>query len=283
MKVALIGDVHANLQALEAVLEDARKRRSEAVWNVGDFVGYGQFPDAVVQRLNGRGISSIIGNYDQKVLEFPANKESWRQTKMPEKYLAFGWAYAHLSAESRRFLRTLPQQLLLSVQGVRVLLTHGSPASDEEHLGPDTPPDRLARLAESVDVDVVLCGHSHQPFDRQVNGVRFINPGSVGRPEGEDRRAAYALLTFTRGTLHLLQRRVRYDVTRTVEALRLARAMTAFRRGRSCSRARTGGGVRAGREEPAESSASGFPCRNTPAKSLGSPAKRRASTVRVTS
>jgi putative phosphoesterase len=222
MKVALIGDVHANLPALEAVLEDARKRRSEAVWNVGDFVGYGPFPDAVVQRLNGRGISSIIGNYDQKVLEFPANKESWRQTKMPEKYLAFGWAYAHLSAESRRFLRTLPQQLLLSVQGVRVLLTHGSPASDEEHLGPDTPPDRLARLAESVDVDVVLCGHSHQPFDRQVNGVRFINPGSVGRPEGEDRRAAYALLTFTRGTLHLLQRRVRYDVTRTVEALRLA-------------------------------------------------------------
>jgi putative phosphoesterase len=222
MKVALIGDVHANLPALEAVLQDARKHRSEMVWNVGDFVGYGPFPEEVVQRLKGRGISSIIGNYDRKVLAFPANKGSWRRTKMPEKYLAFRWAYENLSAESRRFLKTLPRELRLSVQGVRVLLAHGSPASDEEHLGPGTPPDRLAHLAQSVNAEAVLCGHSHQAFDRRVNGVRFINPGSVGRPEGDGGRASYALLEFTRGALRVRQRRVRYDVASTVEAIRTA-------------------------------------------------------------
>jgi len=220
MKVALIGDVHANLPALEAVLQDARKRRAEAVWNVGDFVGYGPFPEEVVQRLKGRGISSIIGNYDRKVLTFPANRDRWRRTKIPEKYLAFRWAFENLSAESRCYLKTLPRELHFSVQGLRVLLTHGSPASEEEHLGPDTPPDRLAHLAESVNVDVVLCGHSHQPFDRRVNGVRFINPGSVGRPEGNDGRASYALLEFTRGALRVQERRVRYDVARTVKAIR---------------------------------------------------------------
>ena len=69
MKVALIGDVHANLPALEAVLTHAYQQGVEAIWNVGDFVGYGAFPDGVVKRLQNENALSIIGNYDAKVLK----------------------------------------------------------------------------------------------------------------------------------------------------------------------------------------------------------------------
>ena len=75
MKVALIGDVHANLPALEAVLADAHQHGVEAIWNVGDLVGYGAFPDEVVQILRQEEVLSIVGNYDIKVLKVKKKKK----------------------------------------------------------------------------------------------------------------------------------------------------------------------------------------------------------------
>ena len=108
MRVALIGDVHANLPALEAVLEHAESQAVEAIWNVGDFVGYNAFPEEVVQRLRAEGAISVVGNYDLKVLKFPAKDTKWRTKKRPEKYLAFKWAYENLSEQSRAHLAALP-------------------------------------------------------------------------------------------------------------------------------------------------------------------------------
>ena len=107
MKVALIGDVHANLPALEAVLEHAgRQGARDDVWNVGDFVGYGPFPDEVVKALRAEKTRSIIGNYDQKVLQVSRRKQEWPKGKPPEKWLAFKWAWENLSRDSRDFLHT---------------------------------------------------------------------------------------------------------------------------------------------------------------------------------
>ena len=220
MKVALVGDVHANLPALEAVLADARNQAAEADWNLGDFLGYGPFPDEVVQRLRAAGAVSILGNYDAKVLRFEKKKHKWRHTKRAEKFLAFRWAHERLSPQSRQYLLSLPATTRLQVHRLRVLLTHGSPAADDEALGPDTPHDRLAKLAAVADAEVVACGHSHRPFDRQAAGVRFINPGSVGRPEGGDPRASWALLEIEPGRLVVDHRRTEYDVQCTVEAIR---------------------------------------------------------------
>jgi putative phosphoesterase len=220
MKVALVGDIHANLPALEAVLDDAGRQGARSVWNLGDFVGYGPMPDEVVRRMRDVAAVSIIGNYDLNVLAFPAKDDKWQTKKTPQKYLAFRWAWENLSAESREYLRSLDRQARLEVCGFRVLLTHGSPADDEEHLRPSTAAQRLGELARMTDADVVLCGHSHEAMDRDAGGVRFINPGSVGRPEGSDPRAAYAVLDFQAGALDVRLCRVEYDVDRTVAALR---------------------------------------------------------------
>lgn len=226
--VALIGDVHANLPALEAVLAHAEQRGAEAIWNIGDFVGYGAFPDDVVKRLIREKAVSIIGNYDLKVLKVKKKKEKWQTRKLPQKLFAFEWAYDHLSRKSRRYLRSLPQEVRLEVDGRCVLLTHGSPASNEEALTPDTPQRRLGELAQMAHADVVICGHSHQPFTREVAGVWFINTGSVGRPDDGDPRACYALLEMGPASLQVQHYRVAYDVDRAVAAIRANQLPEAF-------------------------------------------------------
>jgi len=222
MKVALIGDIHANLPALEAVLEHARLQGAEAIWNVGDFVGYGAFPDQVVRRLRKVAQLNIIGNYDLKVLKVKKKAQQWKEKKAPEKWLAFQWAYEHLSKKSRKFLRSLPEQIPLQIEGHTVLLVHGSPASIDEHLVPSTPEQRLMELARLAGVEVVVCGHSHMPFVRRVAGTWFVNTGSVGRPDDGDPRACYAVMRASPEEVEFTHYRVPYDVERAAQAIREA-------------------------------------------------------------
>lgn len=219
MKVGLIGDIHANLPALERVLEHARLQEVESIWNVGDFVGYGAYPDEVVKRLRKENVVSIVGNYDLKVLKFNKKMENWRSTKKPEKWFAFKWAYENLSKGSRKYLRSLPKELRFELSGRQFLLTHGSPESNEEPLTPDTSQERLRELAKIGSADVIVCGHSHQPFIRRVDGVWFVNTGSVGRPDDGDPRTCYAVLQLGAHELHVQHYRLEYDLERAVEGI----------------------------------------------------------------
>jgi putative phosphoesterase len=228
LKIALIGDVHANLPALDAVLEHARQRDVEAIWNLGDFVGYSAFPDEVVRRLRQDGEINVVGNYDLKVLGYPDNKEKWRKARPPEKGVSVRWSYKNLSGGNRRHLGTLPRDARLRVKGRSILLTHASPAAIDESLGPHTSDRRLRKLAEEAQADLIVVGHSHQPFVREVGDVRFINPGSVGRPDDGDPRASYAILSLTKKRLKVKHYRLDYDVEKSVEAIRRADLPEAF-------------------------------------------------------
>jgi putative phosphoesterase len=221
-RIALLSDVHGNLPALEAVLDEAAGRGVEEVWYGGDFLGYAPFPNEVVQRLREARAVSVIGNYDLKVLAFGQRQGDWKRQKTPEEYIAFQWNYEHLSQETKTYLESLPQQDRIQVDGFTVLLVHGSPDSVDEHLGSSTPEARFEELGAASQVDLIVCGHSHEAFARKVQGTWFVNPGSVGRPEGGDARAAYALLDFAGGALKVEQRRVEYDVDRVVRAIQAA-------------------------------------------------------------
>lgn len=228
MKIAMIGDVHANLPALTAVLADARRRKAQAIWNIGDFVGYGAFPDEVVELLSRRHAVSIVGNYDLKALKVHRRTAAWARKKDPHKQLAFRWAHDHLSSASRRRLAALPQEIRMKVQGRRILLTHGSPESNEEHLTPETPLDRLRELAAGARADVIICGHSHVPFARKVDGVWFVNTGSVGRADDGDPRACYAMLSLTPASVRVKHYRLDYDVQAAADAIRRNRLPEEF-------------------------------------------------------
>jgi putative phosphoesterase len=228
LRIALIGDTHANLPALEAVLVHAQQNKTEAIWNLGDFVGYGAFPDEVVKELWRLGATSILGNYDRKVLSIDGRPSVLAGHKNPAKALAFQWAFDQLSRESRSYLHALPEQRLIAHGELYILMAHGSPLSRNEHLTPSTPVDRLRGLTHATRAKVILCAHSHQPFARRVDGVWFINPGSVGRPDDGDPRASYAILSIVAGQVHVAHYRVEYDVARAAAAIQAAQLPEEF-------------------------------------------------------
>jgi putative phosphoesterase len=219
MRVALIGDIHANLPALEAVLEHSAKNNADTIWNIGDFVGYGPFPEDTVKLVRSLDTQSILGNYDRKVLQVPAKMTRWQGKKHPQKIFAFQWAYEQLSIESRAYLSSLPEKLNLSTAGYRILLTHASPAARDEPLSPSTPESRFVTLAAMAQADIIVCGHSHQPFIHKTGNTWFINTGSVGRPDDGDPRACYALLDLENDQIKVSHFRLTYDLEKTITAI----------------------------------------------------------------
>jgi putative phosphoesterase len=212
-KLALLGDVHGNLQALETVIEHAKGQGANVFLCTGDLVGYGAEPEAVVKLVQERGMLTVAGNFDLKVLRTLPDPERSADAKR----MAFTWTSAHLSDGAKSYLRNLRRELRLRLLGKRFLIAHGSPDSMDEHLGPETPKKRLKELARMAKADVVVVGHSHRPFTRSVDETLFINPGSVGRQDDGDPRAAYAILDL--GTLEVEQYRIDYDLESAVEAI----------------------------------------------------------------
>lgn len=221
MKLTLIADVHGNLPALEAVLRHARAQgASQTILNLGDLTGYGPYPEEVVRWSRSPQIISILGDYDKKVLSDKQRKTGWRRVKTADKRYMFSWTYQALSKRSRKYLRALPESRLIELEGVKIHMTHGSPGSPQDYVGADTSRERLVALAAMSDASVVLSGHTHQAFSRKVEGVLFINPGTVGRPDDGDPRASYAILEIEKGKLEVAHFRVPYNIMASVQGLR---------------------------------------------------------------
>jgi predicted phosphodiesterase len=227
-RIALLADVHGNLPALEAVLADARGAGATAIWNAGDCVGYGPFPRQCVELLREACDHSVIGNYDAKVLKFPRKRDKWSRSKQPLKFQAFEFAWQNLDRPSRDWLAGLPRQVHREVAGREILLVHATVLGDDEPVGSHTSVENWRLFEEAAGpVDLVLAGHLHRPFDRP-GAVRFVFAGSVGRPEDGDPRAHYTLIDLAGLEIVVKNRRVAYDIERTVAGLRDRGAPVAF-------------------------------------------------------
>ncbi len=185
--------MHANLPALEAVIRDAEARGARAFIDAGDLVGYGHQPNEVCHRLAEIGSVDVRGNLDRKVLR-SGRKGGGRPGRDGPGGVA--WTAALLHPVNRAYLEGLPAERRFSLRGTRFLVTHTSPDGRKEGILPDLDPDDLAELALGARADCVIVGHTHRPFLREVDQVRFINPGSVGKAWASDGapRAEYALL-----------------------------------------------------------------------------------------
>ena len=211
MMVALISDVHANLVALAAVLDDMNGRGIERIISAGDVVGYYPYPNETVALFRERGVLSIQGNHDRAVVT--ANGSAFN----PAASNAVTWTASQLSATSLDYLRQLPRHLSLRVGGVRIAVFHGMPTDDDRYLYEEECYENLLALSKS---DVLVLGHTHVPFIKRYPSGTIINPGSVGQPRDGDPEASYAI--FDTSTRKAANRRVAYDIDEVASRTRAA-------------------------------------------------------------
>lgn len=220
MRIALFSDVHANLPALEAVLDHIHEQSFDRVYCLGDLVGYAPFPNEVVERIQRERIPTIMGNYDDGV-GFERDDCGCAYREADEKQRgdrSLAWTKAHTTSVTKEFLRSLQAQIRFEADGRRVLLVHGSPRKINEYLFEDRPVSSFQRLAASSDADVIAYGHTHKPYVKVVENVLFLNVGSVGKPKDGDWRACYAV--FDTATLDVQFVRVAYDIATVTDAIR---------------------------------------------------------------
>ncbi|MGH7558719.1 MAG: metallophosphoesterase family protein [Gemmatimonadota bacterium] len=232
MKLALVGDIHANLPALEAVLADIDSRPDVGpIIHLGDLVGYGPWPNETVARIWERRIHGVAGNYDSTVATDHENcgcrYENPRQEALSHQ--SYEWTRSHAWPETKRFLGTLPFRLDIRpggghASGAQLTLFHGAPTRNTLYLDADRPDDFLATMARKAaarEGDLLAFGHTHIPWRREVEEVHFLNVGSVGKPKDGDWRAAYALVELSGERPPASEIvRVEYNLDRTASAIR---------------------------------------------------------------
>ena len=230
MRYALISDIHANLPALQSVLADIKARQIENVFHIGDLVGYAPWPNETVQALLDARIEGVAGNYDSTVATDYAHCGCKYEDPHQEElsHLSYAWTRQNVSPEIKAALGGLPFRLDLTpfgghAQGPRVILVHGTPTLNTLYWTEDRDDAFCLKMAEHAGArpgDVICFGHTHKPWTRVVDGIRFVNTGSVGRPKDGDWRAGYVLLEVDDARSAVEVVRVEYDVERAMEAIR---------------------------------------------------------------
>ncbi|MGE0028375.1 MAG: metallophosphoesterase [Thermoleophilia bacterium] len=198
-RLAVMGDVHANLPALRAVLRaiaDAGLVRGACT---GDLVMRGPDPEGVVEEVRRLGWPCVIGNTDKKVAERLARSKS---DPKAQRVGSRAWTTNQLSKASLAYLAALPMVTRVKVRDRIVAIVHGAPDDPRQAVEDHTPKADIRRLIKSLDhPDGIVYGHTHRPSVREVDGCLLVNPGSVGEALEGDLRPRWAWLEARRSGL----------------------------------------------------------------------------------
>lgn len=218
MRVAVICDIHGNVDALDAVLDDVARERVDLIVVAGDVLP-GPMPRQVLTRLLTVDVPlrCIHGNGDRVVLAHTRGEDI---SEVPDAFReVIAWTGRQLDVEHRRWLASWPATCQLEVHGLgEVLVCHATPRSDTDIFTRLTPEDRLLAVFRGVTARVVVCGHTHMQFDRGIGPLRVLNAGSVGMPFAPPPGAYWLLLGPD-----VQFRRTEYDVERAAERIRATR------------------------------------------------------------
>jgi predicted phosphodiesterase len=228
IRFAVLADIHANLPALQAVLDDICQQSVNATILAGDFITGGPAPSQVLELVSTRIEHVILGNADIRLLDYGKYHLSdlWRGR---EQWAAMQWTLDHLSKADMRFLAHWSQSKVIEVNGkARVRVVHGSPRAYDEHILPGDHAqhldlyqeagvvhDRRIDVGQALDLiqeSVLICGHSHIPWQHKSEGRFAMNPGSVGASIDGDVRAHYTILEGDGNEWQANLRLVEYDL-----------------------------------------------------------------------
>lgn len=213
MRIAVLGDIHANLPALRAVLDDVARIGAEEIYCVGDVVGRGPHPNEVVTELRRLDIPTVQGNWDEAIgMDREQTGAAWATVEAEaEGNASMRWTAERLTDDNKAWLRQLPKTLRVTIAGRSVLLFHGSPLRENEYLWSERPSRVFARIGSDEADDLFAFGHTHESWHRVVGQAHFVACGSVGCGTEGDARARYAVVYFGEPDVAIGFRAVDYD------------------------------------------------------------------------
>lgn len=221
MKIAVLGDIHGNIEALKVAYETAASRRPDKIYHLGDLGGYAPFVNEVVDFIIEHEISGVQGNYDYTVStdaeHCGCSFETQAQSEIAN--AAFEWTKRHTTARSKDFMRRLPSMISFVADGRKMKLFHATPHKNNLYWFEDRPEKFFLEMAGKVDADLLIYGHTHKPYRRDIGEKVFINAGSVGKPKDGDPRACVALVEISGDRVLSEFMRVPYDIERVARAI----------------------------------------------------------------
>ncbi|WP_404330877.1 metallophosphoesterase family protein [Mesobacillus maritimus] len=216
MRLAFISDIHGNANALDAVLSDIKERNVDKVYVLGDLCYRGPEPQRSLDLVRSLNTDVIKGNADEWVVR------GVNQGEVPEQALDMmnkerDWIYSNLNEESIDYLRNLPTELNIEIEGMKIHAYHATPSSLFEVVLPDEKEEMLTTKMMTQDADLYIYAHIHRPYIRYINGKCIMNIGSVGLPFDGLKKASYAIVDLKEGIFQTSIVRVGYDIPQTIE------------------------------------------------------------------
>jgi putative phosphoesterase len=211
MRLAILSDVHGNLPALETVLDDVRQHGVDGLLVAGDLVG-GPQPNETTTLLRALDAQMIRGNSDTAVLQYanglaPASRYTHLQFAM------LRWTCTNLHPKTLSTLRSLPEQRVIAMPGTAAIrIVHGSPQDPAGSIYPGRDPASLELALDQTEEPLLVCGHTHEPWQVRRGGRLALNPGAVCGPLDGFVGTQYALLTWADSCWQAELRRLRYDL-----------------------------------------------------------------------
>ncbi|PJI09014.1 MULTISPECIES: metallophosphoesterase family protein [Clostridium] len=211
MKIAVLSDIHGNLTALNAVLKDIKKLGINKFIIAGDHIIDCPNPNEVLEKIKTLDAYIIKGNREEYLLDYYKGKhDEWNKYKQMGAIL---YTYNIISEDNMKYIDGLPEQLRISLpQMDDIRVVHGSPYRINEELFPDKHLERLEKTLKNLKEQVLICGHTHYAWSKEINNKLIVNPGSVGVPFNENKSAEYAVLTWSGAKWKVSHHQVKYDL-----------------------------------------------------------------------
>ena len=224
MKIAVISDIHGNMEAIEAVMKDIEEQNCDKIFVLGDYAMAGPEPKKAIEyfmgKLNDSTLEMIQGNTDLMIVNYTEELYTSLKDKAPVMAEALKKNVLELNDEEKQFLKHLPVHKELELDGVKFLLVHGSPRRNNEDILPDMPIEKVEEMINGVDADVILCGHTHLPCGYQTSNKKtVVNVGSIGRPFTPEPKSCYLTIVTNNRKCAFEHHFVEYDKQTASEKL----------------------------------------------------------------
>ncbi|PIF44581.1 putative phosphodiesterase [Chryseobacterium sp. 52] len=226
IQIAVFSDVHGNLPALNAVLEDMEKRGIHQKFCLGDLVDFAPWGNEVTEKIKALNIPCLMGNHDERIAfdipVVPLSKHSEEETNA--RFIAIDHSKKYITEENKKFLSELPFHLKLNYKiGEKhwnIQLVHSGLASNDTYLYESENDEVFADMLRESQSDIVVMGHTHLSFKKPFGNNRWaINCGSVGRSKEENRLASYLILTMGEEQISPEIVQIEYPLEETVRAI----------------------------------------------------------------